>query len=81
MNKKKPCVSSDVKTKFHCPRCLTYWKTKQKLTSHMNRKNKCEIIRNITVVKTEREKTLELELAKLNMLNDRKKLLDIKKEI
>ena len=73
INKKKPCSSSNVKTKHQCKRCFKYLNSKQKLNYHINRKNKCEIYKHIPVVKSEYVKEMDLIEDKKIMLTAMKK--------
>ena len=68
MNRLKPCVRDNIKTKFRCDRCLGYFSTKQKHTQHMNRKNKCDFYRHVPIIKTDLIKELELEQYKRTMI-------------
>ena len=72
LDKKKPCVNADIKTKFQCNRCLKYLSTKQALTSHLNKKIKCEIYRHHSIIKTDLEKEIDLNLLKDKMLTGMK---------
>lgn len=72
LDKKKPCVPENIKTKYRCNRCLKYLSTNQKLTDHKNRKKQCEIHRNEPVIKTEIMKEIELIMEKDKMLMEMK---------
>lgn len=67
VDRKKPCVVEEKKTKYQCPRCLICLSSKQRLSIHKSRINKCAINRHIPVVKTELVKQIEFEENKIKM--------------
>ena len=78
MDKKKPCVSEETKTKYRCERCLKHLSSQQKLTAHMNKKNKCELFRHTPVIMSELEIKMKFESEREKMIEEMK--LEYRKE-